>query len=117
MNKPVTIHTSGPYPQGPAGSAIRLVEAGFDPKLIDEWITAEQVRATPASYLGAAIGDVLSASAMQFGERMDNPREAVLGAEGVVKMFEKCLQNRIDHYNQYKATPGGVFMPAKLNGG
>lgn len=99
---------------GPEGAAHRLVAAGFDPAAIGHWLVSERIRNTPVKDLATALGDVMAAGAMGFGANSTNLREAVIGRDGVVKAFEKCLQARLDNS---RMSPGGVFMPLKMNGG
>ena len=107
-----TINVTG-YQPGAAGAAQRLVEAGFDPTKIAEWMKQEDLRATRIKDSTVALADVMAAIAMAFAAETTDLHGALLSKQhGLVKAFEKCLQARID---RGQMSPGGVFIPTKFN--
>lgn len=113
MTDTKTVHVNPTHRPGAAGAAQRLVEAGFDPAKIADWMRQEDMRATPIRDSATALADVMAALCMAFGAGTTDLHGALLSKQhGVVKLFEKCLQARID---KGRMSPGGVFIPTTFN--
>jgi hypothetical protein len=83
---------------GMEGCAWRLVKL-WNPEMIARWMQIERLRGTPGPLCADALGDVLAAAAMGFGENCaPDVKEAIIGSMGVVPAFQRHLQKRINEH-------------------
>jgi hypothetical protein len=95
---------------GTEGALWRLVKH-WNPDGIGTWAAAEQMAGTPAMELGRCVSNLCATAIFGLGTQMDNPREAILGRNGMVPMFQAALQAKISRHVQSKS-PGGVILPS-----